>query len=186
MSDPNTVAIVSIAVSGGVALLATIVAPVTAHFRQRRSLAAEAERQERQLRHDRLLRDLEETRTRVDEVIDMGEAALSAVCEARLAFNGGNQRAADDQLWQARNCLGQYGYKERRVRLRVGNDDSLIARLDDFRVAVQRLFDLAHEAMMRDHTPVPLDAWRIGMARVSVAQRAVIEAGAASIGAQLR
>jgi hypothetical protein len=186
VSDPNTVAIVSIAVSGGVALLATIVAPVTAHFRQRHSLAAEAERQERQLRHDRLLRDLEETRTRVDEVIDMGEAALSAVCEARLAFNGGNESACDDQLGQARNCLGQYGYKERRVRLRIGNDDRLISRLVDYRVEVQALYDLAHGSMMRDKTPVPIDPWNIGMARVGAAQRAVIDAGAENIGARLR
>lgn len=184
MGEDNTVAIVAIAVSGGVGLIAAVVAPIAAHFRQRRALIAESERQERQLAHDRLLRDLEETRTRVDDVIDMGEAALSAVCEARLAFNAGNQKACDDQLWQARQCLGQYGYKERRVRLRVGHDHALISRLADYRGAVQSLYDLTHGAVTQGNA-VPPDAWNVAMAEVARAQVAVIEAGEQSVGARI-
>lgn len=51
MGEDNTVAIVAIAVSGGVGLIAAVVAPIAAHFRQRRALIAESERQERQLAH---------------------------------------------------------------------------------------------------------------------------------------
>jgi hypothetical protein len=185
MRDQNTVAIVSIVVSGGLALLSIIVTSATAHFRQRQTLQAEAERQHRQLQHDRLVRDLEDARARVDEVIDMGEATLSAVFEARLAFNAGNQSACDDHLGQARSCLGQCGYKERRVRLRIGNDDRLIACLEDFRIAIQELYDLAHGAMMRDKNSIPADRWTAGVERVGAAQRAVIDAGAEILGARL-
>ena len=138
MPEPdNTVAIVAIAVSGGVALIAAIIAPVAAHFRQKRALEAEAKRLREQLAHDRHLRDTEDARARVDEVIDMGEAALSAVCEARLSFNAGQWSASDEQLAQARECLGQYGYKERRVRLRLGNEDDLISELVVYRRSVE-------------------------------------------------
>lgn len=138
-------------------MVAAVLAPITAHYRQKRALVAESDRQRRaleaeserqqralraesdrqsrQLAHDRLLRDLEEVQTRLDDVIDMGEAALSAVCAARLAFNADEQKSCDDQLWQARDCLGQYGYKERRVRLRVGADHSLIGGLTEYRNA---------------------------------------------------
>jgi hypothetical protein len=147
-------------------------------------LKAEASRHLEQLAHDRLIRDLEETRTRLDEVIDMGEAALSAICEARLAFNGGNQSAADEQLWQARQCLGQYGYKERRVRLRIDQEHAVISALAEYRQRLQLMYDLAHDSLSQGRE-VPLDTWSERMAEVAAAQVGIIEAGEASVGARI-
>jgi hypothetical protein len=147
-------------------------------------LAAEAANQKSQLDHDRLLRDLAEVRNRIDDVIDMGEAALSAICEARLAFNSGNQTATDDQLWQARQCLGQYGYKERRVRLRIGQEHAVITALTNYRDRLQALYSLTHGSLTQN-SAVPLSAWNSGMAEVAAAQVGVIEAGERTVGARI-
>lgn len=184
MAQDSTVAILAIAVSGGVALVAAILAPMAAHRRQVRALRAESNRQARQLAHDRSLRDLQDARTRLDEVIDMGEAALSAICEARLTSIAGNQPACDEQLAQARQCLGQFGYKERRVLLRLGRDHGLIARLAQYRLAVQSLYDLTHGAVTQGDA-VPGDPWNACMAAVGAAQAAVIESAQQTLGARI-
>jgi hypothetical protein len=147
-------------------------------------LSAESEAQRAQLAHDRLLRDLEEVRGRVDEVIDLGEAALSAICEARLTFNDGNQTATDEQLWQARQCLGQYGYKERRVRLRIGSEHAVVMVLSTYRERLQSFFSLVHESVSQGR-PIALDAWNAAMAEVGAAQARVIDAGEAAFGARI-
>jgi hypothetical protein len=184
MTQDNTVAILAIAVSGGVALIAAVLAPLAAHNRQKRALWAESDRQARQLAHDRLLRDLEDARTRLDEVIDMGEAALSAICEARLISNAGKQPASNDQLSQARQSLGHFGYKERRVRLRLGHDHRLISVLAEYRLAVQSLYDLTYGAITQGDA-VPVDAWNVSMAQVGAAQIAVIECAQETLGARI-
>jgi hypothetical protein len=183
-AQDNTVAIVAIAVSGGVGLVAAVLAPLAAHFRQRAALQEESERLDRQLAHDRLLRDLAELRERVDEVVAMGEAALSAVCTARLHFNAGDFGDCDQELRQASECLGQYGFKERRVMLRTGRDDPMIDALTHFRWRVQGLYSLVKQHAERRQF-VPLDQWDSGMAEVAAAQAGVIEAGMASIGSQI-
>jgi hypothetical protein len=111
---------------------------------------------------------LTELRERVDEVVAMGEAALSAVCTARLYFNAGHYGDCDQELRQASECLGQYGFKERRVMLRTGRDDPLIDALTHFRWRVQALY-----SFVKSHTEqrqvVPLDQWDAGMAEVAAA-----------------
>lgn len=114
----------------------------------------------------------------------MGEAALSAICEARLTFNSGNQQATDDQLWQARQCLGQYGYKERRVRLRIGQDHAVIAALSSYRDRLQALYGLTHDSVAQK-SPIPIDAWDGAMAEVGAAQVSVIQAGERTMGARI-
>jgi hypothetical protein len=183
-TQDNTVAIVAIAVSGGVALVAAVLAPLTAHYRQRTALREESERLDRQLAHDRLLRDLAELRERVDEVVAMGEAALSAVCTARLHFNDGDHESYGEELRQASECLGQYGFKERRVMLRTGRDHPLVDALAIFRQRVQALSDLVKSHADQGGN-VPPDQWNAGMAEVAAAQAKVIEAGMASIGSQI-
>lgn len=182
--EENSVAIVAIAVSGGVALVAAVIAPVAAHYRQKKALQEESERLNRQLAHDRLLRDLEELRERVDEVVSMGEAALSAVCSARDHFNNGRFGDCDRELRQAHECLGQYGFKERRVMLRTGNDHLLVAALAVYRQQVQSLYGLVL-AQTGQRQPVPSDQWYAGMAEVSAAQAGVVQAGMESIGSQI-
>lgn len=93
----NTVAVIAIVVSGGVALLAAVVAPVTAHYRQKAAfraererldrqlseersrlddqLAAERERLQLQLQHDRSLVDLDEVRQLLDTAVEGVEQA---------------------------------------------------------------------------------------------------------------
>jgi hypothetical protein len=183
-AQDNTVAIVAIAVSGGVGLVAAVLAPLAAHFRQRAALQEESDRLDRQLAHDRLLRDLAELRERVDEVVAMGEAALSAVCTARLHFNAGHYGDCDQELRQAYECLGQYGFKERRVMLRTGRDHPLVGALARFRERVQALYSLV-ETQTSQRQAVPLDQWTAGMAEVGASQAGVIEAGMASIGSQI-
>lgn len=184
MEPDNTVAIVAIAVSGGVALVAAIIAPAAAHFRQKKALTAAADRQAQQLAHDRLLRDLEDARNRFDEVIDRGESALSSVFEARLAYNAKDQQACDDHLWNARNSLGEYGYKERRVRLRIGHDHALISCLATYREAAQSLYAFVHTAVSK-HEPITLDAWNVRVAQIDAAQREVIEVGEKALGSRI-
>lgn len=170
--------------SGGVALVAAVLAPLTAHFRQRTALREESDRLDRQLAHDRLLRDLAELRERVDEVVAMGEAALSAVCTARLHFNDGDHDGCERELRQASECLGQYGFKERRVMLRTGRDHPLVDASAVLRQRVQALSDLV-KSHADEGQVVPPDQWNAGMAEVAVAQAGVIEAGMASIGSQI-
>jgi hypothetical protein len=183
-AQDNTVAIVAIAVSGGVALAAAFIAAISAHFRQKATLRQESEGLNRQLAHDRLLRDLAELRERVDEVVAMGEAALSAICSARIHFNERRPGDCDQQLRQAYECLGQYGFKERRVMLRTGNEHALIAALEHFRQRVHALYALV-QTQTNQRQAVPPDQWHTGMAQVAAAQAGVIEAGRTSIGSQL-
>lgn len=183
-AQDNTVAVVAIAVSGGVALIAAVLAPLAAHFRQRTALQEESERLDRQLAHDRLIRDLGELRERVDEVVAMGEAGLSAVCTARLHFNAGDHDAGAKELSQASECLGQYGFKERRVMLRTGRNHPLVDALAYFRQRVQALSDLVKSHADQGRI-VPPDEWGTGMAEVAAAQAGVIEAGMESIGSQI-
>ena len=183
-AQDNTVAIVAIAVSGGVGLVAAVLAPLAAHFRQKTALQEESDRLDRQLAHDRRLRDLAELRERVDEVVAMGEAALSAVCTARLHFNDGDHDGCARELRQASECLGQYGFKERRVMLRTGRDDHLIGALTHFRWRVQALYSLVKSHAEQSQV-IPLDLWNADMAEVAAAQAGVIEAGMASIGSQI-
>lgn len=180
----NTVAIVAITVSGGVALIAAVLAPLTAHFRQKTALREESERLDRQLAHDRLIRDLAELRERVDEVVAMGEAALSAVCTARLHFNDGDHDGCGEELRQASECLGQYGFKERRVMLRTGRNHPLVAALAIFRQRVQALSDLV-KSYAEQEKVVPPDQWNAGMAEVAAAQAEVIASGIESIGSRV-
>jgi hypothetical protein len=184
MAPNNTVAIVAIAVSGGVALIAAILAPLAAHRRQMRALRAESYRQARQLAHDRSLRDLEDARTRLDDVIDMGEAALSAIYEARRTFNVGDERACKGQLSQARQRLGQLGHKERRVLLRLGRQHDLVVQLGHYRAAVQSLYDLTHGAVTQGDA-VPGDRWNVSAAEVGAAQAAVIDSAQHTLGARI-
>lgn len=80
--------------------------------------------------------------------------------------------------------MGQYGFKERRVRLRTGRNHPLVDELAHFRHRVQALSDL-----VKPHTGqgqvVPPDQWNAGMAEVAAAQAGVIEAGMESIGSQI-
>jgi hypothetical protein len=183
-AQDNTVAIVAIAVSGGVALIAAALAPLMAHFRQRTALREESERLGRQLAHDRLLRDLEELRERVDEVVAMGEAALSAVCSARLHFNDSDLDDCGKELRQASECLGQYGFKERRVMLRTGQDHPLVDALTRFRQRVQALSNLVKSHVDQGRV-VPPDQWTAAMTEVAAAQTGVVEAGMKSIGSRI-
>lgn len=183
-AQDNTVAIVAIAVSGGVGLAAAVIAPIAAHFRQKAALREEADRLDRQLAHDRLVRDLEELRQRLDEVVEIGEAALSAVCEARLQFNAEDYGACDRQLQQAQECLGQYGFKERRVMLRTGCDHNLIPALGHFRERIQSLYALVKDSTSQ-RNEVPGDQWNAGMAEVGAAQITVIEAAKQSVGSEI-
>jgi hypothetical protein len=180
----STVAIVAIAVTGGVGLAAAVIAALSAHCRQRAALRAEGERLDRQLAHDRLLRDLEELRERIDEVVAMGEAALSAACTARSHFDAGNYGDCERELQQAYECLGQFGFKERRVMLRTGNEHPVIAALTNFRKQVQAFYDLVQDSTSKRNA-IPYDLWNSGMAEIAAAQAGVIEAGMASVGSQI-
>jgi hypothetical protein len=184
VATDNTLTNLAIGVSGAVALIVAAIAAVTAHYRQRAALNAEAKRLDKQLAHDRLLRDIEDIRARLDDTIDMAEAALSAVHEAHVKLDAGDRQACDDQLKQAGECLGQYDYKERRVRLRIGQAHPLIGRLSEYRLAVRGLYELTVAAAGQGNA-VPADAWDAGMAGIDDAQTAVIEAAQESIGARL-
>jgi hypothetical protein len=87
-------------------------------------------------------------------------------------------------MWQARDHLGQFGNRERRVRLRIGNDHKLISRLGEYRRSIQFLYDLLHDAIA-DGATVSADAWNIAMSQVAAAQVAVIEAGQEGLGARI-
>lgn len=147
-------------------------------------LKAEAERQREQLAHERLMADLEEIRVRLDEVIDMNEAALSAACEARLAFKQGDEQAANDQLVHAHECLGQSGYKERRLRLRIGFNHPVVEALVAYRLKVHALYDLARSSFGQGNS-ISANDWNTGIGQVAAAQLEVIQVGEGHVGARI-
>ena len=147
-------------------------------------LKAESERQLEALAHDRAMRDTDEIRIRLDEVIDMGEAALSAVCSAREAHVAGDPGGATDQLAQARECLGQCGYKERRLRLRMGVQNEVMQALVKYRESVQALHNLVRAAN-ENNAVIPLQDWNNSMAEVAAAQVGVIQVGVEKVGARI-
>lgn len=147
-------------------------------------LKAESERQLEALAHDRAMRDTDEIRVRLDEVIDMGEAALSAVCSAREAHVAGDAGGATDQLTQARECLGQCGYKERRLRLRIGVHNEVMQALVKYRESIQALHNLVRTAN-ESNAAIPLQDWNNSMAEVAAAQVGVIQVGVEKVGARL-
>lgn len=147
-------------------------------------LRAESERQREALAHDRAMRDTDEIRVRLDEVIDMGEAALSAVCSAREAHVAGDPGGATDQLTQARECLGQCGYKERRLRLRIGVHNDVMQALFEYRESIQALHNLVRTANETD-AAIPLQDWNNSMAEVAAAQVRVIQVGVEKVGARI-
>ena len=66
----NTVAIVAIAVSGGVSLFVAVLAAIGAHWRQGKALTEERTRLELQLAHDRQLADLDGVRQLFDDCLE--------------------------------------------------------------------------------------------------------------------
>lgn len=147
-------------------------------------LEAESARQLESLSHDRTMRDIDEIMLRLDEVIDMGEAALSAVCSAREAHIAGDVGAVVDQLAQARECLGQSGYKERRLRLRIGIEHAAMTALVGYREKIQALLDLVKRSSEGGGAISAAD-WNKAIGQVGAAQVKVIAVGRATVGARI-
>jgi hypothetical protein len=155
-ASDNTVAIVAIVVSGGVALLAAILAPITAHFRQKTALkaerkrldkqlaaerqrlddqlAAERDRQAAQLKHDRLVRDVEELRSFLDDAAQLVAeiygpfiGALSS-SQALTQHYGTREATPDDERVDAmaaqsdaRDMIKKIPGLPERIKLRLGS-----------------------------------------------------------------
>jgi hypothetical protein len=99
-------------------------------------------------------------------------------------FNAGHYGVCDQELRQAYECLGQYGFKERRVMLRTGRAHPLVGALARFRERVQALYSLV-ETQTSQRQAVPLDQWTARMAEVGASQMGVVEAGMANIGSRI-
>jgi hypothetical protein len=147
-------------------------------------LRAEASRQSERLAHERELSDLEETRILVDEVIEAGEGALSATCEARLRFRASEDGRGEAEMARAKELLGEIGNKERRLRLRIGITHRVVDALVEYRFKNQALLNLVREAHRQGGLP-SADVWQSGMGEVAAAQILVIGVGNETVGAIL-
>jgi hypothetical protein len=147
-------------------------------------LQFEASRQTERLAHERELRDLEEIRVRIDEVIEAGESALSATCKARLSFKASQNGNGEAEIVRAKELLGEVGSKERRLRLRVGIGHRVVDALVEYRLKIQALLDLVRETHKQGRLP-SVDEWNKGIAEVAAAQVQVIGIGKEAVGARL-
>jgi hypothetical protein len=195
-SPDNTVAIVAIAVSGGVGIGAALIAAVSAGHRQRRALdaegerlrnqlGAETERLDLQLAHDRELEDLRELRAKLDEIGVLQAQAVDNLFNSKAWLQSGDRAQSQTALDSAGQPIRQLAFQNQMVMLRVTADHELPTKVNGHRHALEKTFDYLKECLSTDAS-LDESRWEELEQTFAGQQLELIEAVRQHVGSRLR